>query len=456
MCAPRVCDCEQSPRGAPPFELWLKARVPARGMAPPSAAELVAAWLAERRGGSVLKDIWVKPLAALFDEDEWELGDIVTDLTDVTTLPGRRAMWAAILAECATRLADSAPSTIATEKALFWAMLPSPVITASQGGVTRETSAEAPATYVPMEEVGHAHVKASALAAPAPASPAGGESYTGEMIEDMRVQGASRPLELFGLSVGLQLGRRATPADLAKGQYGSTPTTAEGCRLAVKGREKLLSDLIETALKTGDTSLVDRHVNRTIERWMKDSTDALHMLASTRLGNFWSKAKQISEEPLVGVWFVQQYLDEYVGRGLPKLTDHELVRQAEKRAPVLLAIAGRPSVSPPTKSALSDMGAPPHAATASVSSMSSGMDSSAREDKLLSLITERFDALQQGHRDLVGEVRRVESKTATLADKVAKMGSPSARKDKCFKCGEEGHTARDCPNSKKGKKEDDS
>ena len=70
-------------------------------MAPPSAAELVAAWLAERRGGSVLKDIWVKPLAALFDEDEWELGDIVTDLTDVTTLPGRRAMWAAILAECA-------------------------------------------------------------------------------------------------------------------------------------------------------------------------------------------------------------------------------------------------------------------------------------------------------------------------------------------------------------------
>ena len=46
-------------------------------------------------------------------------------------------------------------------------MLPSPVITASQGGVTRETSAEAPATYVPMEEVGHAHVKVSALAPPA-------------------------------------------------------------------------------------------------------------------------------------------------------------------------------------------------------------------------------------------------------------------------------------------------
>ena len=430
-------------------------------MAPEGATELVASWLAEQRGEARLRDAWVKPLAALFDEGEWDLGDVVTELTDVTTLEGRRSTWTAILAECVSRLEKEgapAPSAIAIEKAKFWVMLPSPVVTAARGGVTREPAASASSTYVPMEEP-RASPKKMFEHAPAPA-PSGElvESYTAEMIEDMRLQGASRPIELFGLSVGLQLGRRATAADLAKGQYGSTPTTAEGCRLAVKGREKLLSDLIETALKTGDTSLVDRHVNRTIERWMKDSTDALHMLASTRLGNFWSKAKQISEEPLVGVWFVQQYLDEYVGRGLPKLTDHELVRQAEKRAPVLLAIAGRPSVvGAPTKAALSDGGAVPnHSSTASVSSLGSSMESSARDDKLLSFITEKFDNLQQGHRDLVSEFRRVESKTATLADKVAKMGSPSARgKDKCFKCGEEGHSARDCPNKKATKKEDE-
>ena len=77
MCAPRVCECEPESARCAFFWAGPKARGPSRGMAPEGATALVASWLAEQRGEARLREAWVKPLAALFDEGDLN-GTLVT------------------------------------------------------------------------------------------------------------------------------------------------------------------------------------------------------------------------------------------------------------------------------------------------------------------------------------------------------------------------------------------
>ena len=63
----------------------------------------------------------------------------------------------------------------------------------------------------------------------------------------MAAQGATTPAQLFALSVGMQLAKKASVSESAGGGYGSSPHMADGIKRAVKGGMVTLQRLLEEA-----------------------------------------------------------------------------------------------------------------------------------------------------------------------------------------------------------------
>ena len=127
----------------------------------------------------------------------------------------------------------------------------------------------------------------------------------------MSVQNAKTPGELFAINVGLELSKKASPVELQGGTYGSDPALSDGLKRAVKAKAVLLRDLIAKAMETGDLLPVDRHLTRTMSRWMADPSDVLHMTAGSRLGQLWAKCKQLRpQDGRVAAYMLFLLLDE--------------------------------------------------------------------------------------------------------------------------------------------------
>jgi hypothetical protein len=106
---------------------------------------------------------------------------------------------------------------------------------------------------------------------------------------------------------------------------------ADGIKRAVKGGMVTLQKLLEEAMISGDLLNLDRHITRTVQRWMADASNAFYMNAGSRLMMLWSKARALRPDDMrVAACMVHLMLDEYLGRGIPKLTDSEMAQQARE------------------------------------------------------------------------------------------------------------------------------
>ena len=109
----------------------------------------------------------------------------------------------------------------------------------------------------------------------------------------------------------------------------------ECSRSAAKGNMRTLNAILADAVQTGDLLEADRHMSRTSQRWMSDPGDLFYMTGGSRLNQWWVKCKALRQaDGRVAAFMAQLMLDEYMGRGLPRLTDHELAQTARERFPV--------------------------------------------------------------------------------------------------------------------------
>ncbi|KAL3928926.1 MAG: hypothetical protein SGPRY_002186 [Prymnesium sp.] len=105
---------------------------------------------------------------------------------------------------------------------------------------------------------------------------------------------------------------------------------AAAIKRASKTRSPLLNDLLKEGEASGDISMVELHVDKTVNQLMAESADTFFMTAGSRLTQAWSKAKA-TLTPGQACRYLVHYLDEYTCRGLPRIVDLELIRAAERR-----------------------------------------------------------------------------------------------------------------------------
>ena len=88
----------------------------------------------------------------------------------------------------------------------------------------------------------------------------------------------------------------------------------------------------------------ERHMEKSQSRLMTTSSPAFHMTTGSRLTQFWSRSKTVSEDGRVVAYYVLLIIDMYSCRGLPVLYDHELMCQAERAISMLDAKGVRAQV----------------------------------------------------------------------------------------------------------------
>ena len=403
---------------------------------------LLAAWARARLVGDTpggFAAVWRKPLAALYDASTFDESDVVTSMEQV---PAARLVWEAILTEAAIAVekeTDKAPTKIEFARAFSVAL--TPFVT---GPVTPPVTRDG---YTPLGE----GVEAARM--PGRSAPKIGDAAATplprEMAEDMEVQSASDPSELYRLNVGLELGKKAVAVECVGGTYGSDPALSDGMKRAAKSKMATLRVHLAKAMESGDLMDIDRHISRTTSKWMADPADLLHMTGGSRLSQVWNKCKTLRPtDGRVAACMLHLMLDERVGRGLPVLTDTELSQTARER----YAATAPPAT---TWGALSKgRGTPTDTDSDSGSSLGSSASASAtgvgkQMDQLLTLVTTRFDDMATSNTKLVARIDRIESKTADLGQKVSGLRAPSGATEgggiTCNYCHEKGHVVANCP-----------
>jgi hypothetical protein len=171
---------------------------------------------------------------------------------------------------------------------------------------------------------------ATVLSEPASAEPAPSKTA----LEDMRQQGASRVSQLVTLSVSAQVGQKVEQPEVMGAVYGGAVSTAAIIKRMNKNSKgaKTLDDLLREAMLTGSLSDVNRHIRKTISRFLDDSNDRLFVDAGGNLGQLWSRAQELNTatETRVAIKFMQLSLEEYSCRGIPRLDDWSIIHDAER------------------------------------------------------------------------------------------------------------------------------
>ena len=394
-------------------------------------------------------------------DGEWDESDIVKSQGG---RQGAKEVWAKILGVAAGRMEKPEPSVIAHAKALRSVLTLSPLYSLEVPEDVFITPSR-----VTLDEQPYVPISSSTLRSKGGPRSTDPGTLSAEEIEDMGAQGATAPSQLFALSVGMQLAKKASVTECAGGGYGSSPHMADGIKRAVKGGMVTLQRLLEEAMVSGDLLDLDRQITRTVQRWMADPSDAFYMNAGSRLMMLWSKARALCPDDMrVAACMVHLMLDEFLGRGLPKLTDSEMAQQARyryskgacapTRHPTHRSLSGGGRALP--EKAVVEFGYETSDTASSVGGSSSqSAASSALQSSILDLtklMADRFDQSATQVKAVSDRLTRVESKHGEMASAFSKFqshppperGTGSDGRRTCFKCGSADHVVQDCPKSK--------
>ena len=103
----------------------------------------------------------------------------------------------------------------------------------------------------------------------------------------------------------------------------------------VEVAELAVIQFMSQAKSDGDLGPSERHMEKLQSRLMTTSSPAFHMTTGSRLTQFWSRSKTVSEDGRVVAYYVLLMIDMYSCRGLPVLYEHDLMRQAERAISML-------------------------------------------------------------------------------------------------------------------------
>ena len=429
----------------------------------------MARWLAAGHGGVSIGEEWIEPLCQLADASEWSMADVVTSHDQIET---KRIVWEGILEE-ALAIIEAAgrarPSRISRARALSCVLTPTELtgaVTGSEATVTMAvTTAERTAALSPpaASKVGPKAASTTGAVHPDDAHP---DTWTDDMLRDMKVQGASRLSQLTFLSVSMELGHKASMSEYTGASYNGSVEMAVGVKAAAKSKyTTTLSGLWRAAVESGDNTFLERHNDRTVTSLVRDSTDSFSMTAGSRVMQAWGKAKAMGrQDPRLTAMYWGLLWEENPCMGLREIVDMNLLKTARSSLFETDRAKGRTTPKAISLSSLGQQQASASDATSETQSVPGSIPSSAGvtcEAELMTMIRELRHEMNE-RADEEKKVRDALSKR--VGDLNSELGKAKAafsrtkdahRDETCFECGKKGHIRADCPKLKKsGDKEE--
>ena len=263
---------------------------------------------------------------------------------------------------------------------------------------------------------------------------------------DVREQKAPGVDALVILSVSMMLGRKCGVAEAQGAQYGQDPMMAvcfkQLAKLQSVSATKPLGRKLEDAKKSKDMTAVETHMDKLGDSLMK--AGEFGVAKARAVMRMWKDISTMDESrPMLGIFWLERYLEECIGRGLPPLWESKMIFDATKAHDAYYAGkegggGGNGSRPPPRSSG--DGG-------------QTGTGGNAFETKVL----EKLDNLgretanlRQSHASLSSNVNRMDSAIKALQKGEEPPADPSGRTlGPCHRCGQMGHNVTDCPKGKK-------
>ena len=260
-----------------------------------------------------------------------------------------------------------------------------------------------------------------------------------ECRNDMAGQGALAYTDLLFLDASRHLGRPAGKGDLVGAEYGVPPSQCKGGKDAVKYKAETFTTELDKARQQKEVGHLHSFVmgacgalNRSEHRF---ATKAASLIMEWFMRGC---AAMEAWGALAVLYYFEEYLRVYRGRGLPVLYDAEIASRSQGR--------GKQGSAP--KSTMSGF---------------MGQDASSQDDSSRALSEQMAELLKAQTQiassvsSMSGQVSRLQSEVAAVKSAQAAPGAPSGSgfvpfmQRACHHCGEKGHVIADCPERKEKK-----
>ena len=272
------------------------------------------------------------------------------------------------------------------------------------------------------------------------------QELTDELKEDLRLQGMSAFDDIKFVELSLFLGRPVSKLERSGGAYNAPPTMMTGAIAARKSGAKTFDDLLERCYKSNDLAAVDTWINTLSHRCTTSQASPYAGQAANRFRTWWSKACRLNA-PRAVLWYVMEYRANHPGRGLPFLSDPELLALADRR----LLSDGDAAI---TLSQLATSKAVPAStdggSTVSGVTSSSGLGSSisSSQSATLDRLANTIGAMSDGLASITSRLDRLEEGGAK-----GEPGGADRPPGSCFICHSTKHRIQKCPKLPKDMKD---
>jgi hypothetical protein len=266
-----------------------------------------------------------------------------------------------------------------------------------------------------------------------------------QLQEDMDAQGVTAPAHIGFIELDLASGRVPALAETVGFAHKAPWAKMDGGKLIIKYKQ----DNLDVMLTGGDLEEVNLHFSTLAERLMMEDEEYSHLLAA-RVLRHWQDARKLRASKAI-LFYMKAFRKKYAGRGLPTVTDRDLMTEAmSAQMAGDLGAQGKPMV---------DLGGVRLEGTSSKGTSHAGSSvpssASSLESKLATQITEMMGVvttLSQEMSSLKTGLNDLKSTQGNLASKIGGLSKSSGGGErKCFRCGSWEHEIKDCPEPPKGK-----
>ena len=385
------------------------------------------------------------PEAALANDlcELFKNGDIVVSsiVTNATVIPKAdlRELWSAVWTDVDVMrqaAGDAAMSSSRRQRYVLWSLLPTVLYDVTRDEVgSRSADKRRAAEHVSRPR----HRVEDSDDEPEEAAP-----VSSRQRKDMEDQGAQNPSDLACMYLSVHVGRRAGRSEHSGMTYGSHWSLAKGLKHVAKNPSSLgsknLPQLLEKAKDTGDLTGLDKFVQKTSDSFMTDTTDPFWVTGGSRLLRRWTRGKTVCRTPRAAAWYFFLFWEEHPGRGIPDISDHDIIREAESAAEK--ADAMQSTLSPQTSYAASvASGASGYGSLASSASQQETVRAAKLEEMMAVLLAKVTETQSE-----VTSLRTKQSEFARqIRDSRASEREDEGKGPQCYYCRMKGHLAEECP-----------
>ena len=378
-----------------------------------------------------------KELLELFKNGDIVMSSVVTSAT-VIPKEDLRELWSAVWTDVDVirqAAGDKAMPSSRRQRYVLWALLPTTVFDVTRDGSTPDKKRPPDATPRHRQRQEDSDDEVEEVAAP----------VSSRQRKDMEDQGATHPSDLACMYLSVHVGRRAGRCEHSGMTYGSHWSLAKGLKHVAKNPSSLgsknLPQLLERAKETGDLTGLDKFVQKTSDSFMTDTTDPFWVTGGSRLLRRWTRGKTVCRTPRAAAWYFFLFWEEHPGRGIPDISDHDIIREAETAAEKADSIFMGERSAPTSYAASAASGLSGYGSLASSASQQETVRGAKLEEMMVTLLAKVTETQS--------EVTSLRAKQVEMARQVRDARASEKGDDEkgpqCYYCRMKGHFAEDCP-----------